>query len=456
MGGKDIGLAIFFLIFFLISSLIFQMSVIGKEKENKYFTYGLMAKMVGAIFAAVIYVYYYGDGDSLYYFRRAIFLRDLLDANFSENWKVFFSASYKDEANVIIYKNILKSDIISYFTVVQITTVLTYLGFKSFIGVSMLFGLFSYFGNWLMYKTFCKIYPTLYKQFAIAVLFLPGAIFWGSGLFKDTITFSALGYIFWGFYNIFFLKKHIFTSVGFILIAVYFIAIIKAYIIIVFIPFLVLWKILHVRSAIKSTFIRTFVTPIFLVITLGISYPIINQASSLDARFSLNQLDDRAKDMIWWHSYAAEVYGDEGNGSAYSLGSNDLSGFGLIKKIPLAINVTFFRPYIFEVRGLTMLLGSIESTFFLYFFLKVFFKLKKAKRISGRSTIKEVFSNHNLTFIFGFAIMFGMGVGMTSYNFGALARYKIPAMPFFLSGLFIVNEYAKSLIEGKNRFVLKK
>jgi len=30
-----------------------------------------------------------------------------------------------------------------------------------------------------------------------------------------------------------------------------------------------------------------------------------------------------------------------------------------------------------------------------------------------------------------FSIVFGFAVGFTSYNFGALARYKIPVMPFF-------------------------
>jgi Fic family protein len=33
-------------------------------------------------------------------------------------------------------------------------------------------------------------------------------------------------------------------------------------------------------------------------------------------------------------------------------------------------------------------------------------------------------------------------VGFSTYNFGALARYKIPALPFYAMSLFVLNYYA--------------
>jgi hypothetical protein len=41
-----------------------------------------------------------------------------------------------------------------------------------------------------------------------------------------------------------------------------------------------------------------------------------------------------------------------------------------------------------------------------------------------------------------FAISFSFGVGVNSYNFGTLVRYKIPMMPFYVSGLYILRYYA--------------
>ena len=47
-----------------------------------------------------------------------------------------------------------------------------------------------------------------------------------------------------------------------------------------------------------------------------------------------------------------------------------------------------------------------------------------------------------------FALFFGFVVGFTSFNFGALGRYKIPSMPFFVSFLVMVS-YQIDVLDGK-------
>jgi hypothetical protein len=42
-----------------------------------------------------------------------------------------------------------------------------------------------------------------------------------------------------------------------------------------------------------------------------------------------------------------------------------------------------------------------------------------------------------------FSIFFAFALGITTANFGALVRYKIPSVPFFLSMLFILENQAK-------------
>ena len=44
--------------------------------------------------------------------------------------------------------------------------------------------------------------------------------------------------------------------------------------------------------------------------------------------------------------------------------------------------------------------------------------------------------------------MYAFITGFTSYNFGALGRYKIPCMPYFLIGIYIIkNEITKKRAE---------
>ena len=52
-------------------------------------------------------------------------------------------------------------------------------------------------------------------------------------------------------------------------------------------------------------------------------------------------------------------------------------------------------------------------------------------------------------FCFIFAITFAFAVGISSYNFGTLVRYKIPFMPFYLSGLFIMEGFIEKKTKKK-------
>jgi hypothetical protein len=42
-----------------------------------------------------------------------------------------------------------------------------------------------------------------------------------------------------------------------------------------------------------------------------------------------------------------------------------------------------------------------------------------------------------------FSLFFAFGVGIAGTNFGALVRYKIPMMPFFFGGLYLIFKLSK-------------
>jgi hypothetical protein len=56
---------------------------------------------------------------------------------------------------------------------------------------------------------------------------------------------------------------------------------------------------------------------------------------------------------------------------------------------------------------------------------------------------KSIGSDPLLIFAFVFAIFFSFSVGLTTANFGALVRYKIPSIPFYMSLLMILDEQRK-------------
>jgi hypothetical protein len=65
-------------------------------------------------------------------------------------------------------------------------------------------------------------------------------------------------------------------------------------------------------------------------------------------------------------------------------------------------------------------------------------------RIKTFRLFKILFNNPLLFFSLSFAILFSFSVGLTTANFGALVRYKIPLLPFYISSLVILFYYMQN------------
>ena len=108
------------------------------------------------------------------------------------------------------------------------------------------------------------------------------------------------------------------------------------------------------------------------------------------------------------YGWGARTGGDGG----YDLGELDGTWGSMIKLMPAAINVSLFRPYLWEVRNPLMLLSAIEAviTFILTFHM--------IRTGAWKKTAKEPFLLFSLTF----ALMFAFAVGVSTFNFGTLMR----------------------------------
>jgi hypothetical protein len=100
------------------------------------------------------------------------------------------------------------------------------------------------------------------------------------------------------------------------------------------------------------------------------------------------------------------------------------------------VTATFFRPFLWEVNSPIALLSCAESSLFL--FLTLFFMYKKGVKLF----FTTAFSDPRTLMCFVFAFVFAVAVGISSANFGALSRYKIPCMPFYL--IMVVLVYQKA------------
>jgi hypothetical protein len=185
----------------------------------------------------------------------------------------------------------------------------------------------------------------------------------------------------------------------------------------------------QISQTINNKALKVIITPILLAI-IGIGgFFLVQNISEGAGKYSIENVQSMAEGFQSWHTYLA----DNRDQSGYTLGNVEFTLSGVLQKAPEALFVTYYRPFPFiDTRNFATFFEAIQSFILLCLTLFVFFKVGPFK------FLKISFSNAEVRAFLLFSIMLGIAVGLTSYNFGALSRYKIPCLPFFASSLAII------------------
>lgn len=428
---REIIITPFYLILIYGLALYYRGIFLRNSPLRKYFIPALSVKLVGAVSLTLVYVYYYGYGDTnSYYVGGSVIYNEFYDGNGLDSFfdiDVFRKASINQRTN--IYSLIQPAN----YMVMRITGLLSLICFNSFLSISLLFGFLSFFGMWAMFKVFYKIEPKLKKEFAIACLFFPSVFFWGSGILKDTITLTSLGWVFYFSHKIFILKKITPKNILSIVFFSFLIISIKFYIFLSFSPVLVLWFFLELKHKIKNKLIRAIAGPTLLIIGIFVALYTIN--------IYFEQANTSYDELVELSEYQKSALESTQSGSKYEIESFDGSIGSFLTILPQSVIISLYRPFIWEVRNPFMLLSALECSY-LIFLTFIGFK-------NGLSSFLKAFNNYRILLpILLFTLFFAFGVGLTSGNFGTLVRYRIPIQPFFLAFLFLLNYKKKISLES--------
>lgn len=433
---------VYLLIFFCVVSSL-KKYLTANELEETFYIRAFWFKMLGVTFFAIIYHYYYKGGDTIVYYNCCQRVHRMLLNDFSSAWsflttndfQAYLKFRYYEQGNCNWFAKYGTREV----TFVKIASIVNIIGMNSYLSTSYIFAFFSFIASWRLYQVFSTKFTLIKKQLLYAALFMPTVAFWGTGIMKDTVSYTGLCFFIYYINDIFIEKKY--TPINFfnLLVSALFISLTKGYILLAFLPAGVIWVFYTYQSQINSQFIKAIAAP-FILIFSGIAlFLLINVIGDSLDKYSLDKLEQTAEDFQRWHTVASV------DGSGYSL---NFGGFGLtsmLKVLPQAVNVTYFRPYLWEAGNVVVLLGAFESLFFFLFFLKTFLVDTK---ITG--FLKVLTSHPIILMCLVFTVLFGLVVGVTSYNFGALSRYKIPAMPLFALMLVVISYQA-----NKHKYIIK-
>lgn len=398
---------------------------------RKYFLAGLSLKIFGAVFIGLVYEYYYKGGDtSAFFYHGKVINQSLGDSPLKWFNLVFhipdaYDVEYYHYINQMFWYNSSSA-----YLVGSITAICGVVTFSTYLPTSIIFAALSFTGIWAMFRTFAEQYPKLIKPIAICILFIPSTFVWGSGIFKDTICMAALGWMTFASFRMLIKKQFRMKYMWIILVCFYLLAVVKIYILLVFIPALTLWILNTYSHKIRNAVVRFGLKAAVYGIIIGGFFTVSSYFADQLGEYSLEKLAETSNTTRTYIYWASTSGADEG--SKYDLGVFDPTPMGMLIKLPLAINVALFRPYIWESRKPIVLLNSLEASLFLFFSLKLLFV------IGLRKIWASISKNPNIQFFLVFTIIFAFAVGISSYNFGALSRYRIPCLPFFALALALI------------------
>ena len=398
-----------------------QSHLIEKRPEYKYYLKAITLKIIGGLSLVFVYTVYYPGGDTTIYFQDGVVINRLLFKNAASGLDVILNGASIKNYHYFDYETgfpVYVRDEATAF-VSQIVAVFTFFGARSIVPTTLLLAWVSFIGIWNMYRVFLLEFPMLDKEMAIAFFYIPSVIFWGSGILKDTISLSALGFFTFSFYQVFIVRQNMIRNSIILFFSIKVMLLVKPYIFFGVLPGALIWMVSSYISKLNVKFIRYMMGPVFILITIGCAYLLHNSMGNLLGKFSVDQILERA--VITQRDLKSDYY----RGNTFDIGEFDSTIPSILSVSHRALFAGLYRPFITEARNVFMLLSSIENLILLLFTIKLLYQV----RVIG--IIKYFYKNNLLTFALIFSLFFSLSVGLSTSNFGSMVRYKIPGLPFF-------------------------
>ncbi len=429
---RDLIVTPFFILLIYVGAYLVR-PYVTDSVNRRYFFLALTLRLFGAIALGFIYQFYYGGGDTFNFHTHGS----------RHIWEAFIDSPAtgirmilsdgKHQGDFFSYSSLIPffSDPSAFF-VVKVAAFFDLFTLSTYSATAVCFAVLAFIGSWMFFLTFYRRYPHLHRQIALAVFFIPSVFFWGSGLLKDTLMMACLGVITYEIDRLFLAKRISLAHIFFLIISLYTVFSVRKFVLQAFLPSALVWIYLANLKLVRSTVLRILIFPLVILLTFFSTYYATVKIGEGDSRYAIESLSQTAKAT----AYDIRFQTGRDAGSGYTLGELDGTFQSMFRLAPQAVNVALFRPYLWEVSNPLMLLSGIESSIFLILVMLIFFK-------RGFGLLKA-FSNPDVSFCLVFSLIYAFAVGVSSFNFGTLARYKIPLMPFFALAIILTYNDSRS------------
>lgn len=253
---------------------------------------------------------------------------------------------------------------------------------------------------------------SLDRWVVLASLLTPSLVFWTSGLLKESLAVTGLGFLMLAARGL--VDWRILWAPVCVLVGLFLVGISKPYVLFAFVLAAGMW---FYRSRNPDARIR----PATFLFAVGAAGGGMVALGELFPHYRVESFVDSAAHLQY-------VGGLVDGGSNYQIVGSDVGAdsTGQLILAPLALFTAMFRPLLVEATNFPMLVGALETTVLLV-------AATKASIALGFSEVRrELFGRPVLAMATVFVVVFGTAVGLSTTNLGTLSRYRVPMMPFLV------------------------
>ncbi len=303
---------------------------------------------------------------------------------------------------------------------------------NSYIASSLVFAFIGFLGQYHLYRTFASAYPSprLRIWWRAGLLYMPSITFWTAGLLKDPLGLWGLGSTVWGGFSLF--QRNRYSGVLRLALGVYVLLLFRAQAA----PVLML--------ALVPLMFSTRLAPGAARMSKGAwAAQMAVRLGCLFAFAAVCVYSTSSEKRADYTNLQSSLINERNNYTKVSGGSTvtdrvesapESSALGLLRLWPESMVLCLFRPFLWEsFRCPIMIIAGLENTVLLLLTLRAaFFAF-----IGPRSLVAALRSPLFLMCLI-FVGVFGFAIGVSTPNLGTNSRYRIPAIPFFIGALGIL------------------
>ena len=415
----DISIGVVWLIILLILSNSRKNRILDVE-VRKYYLRNVLFKFFFAIAFAVVYLIYYGGGDTTAYWEGATVLNNLFLNSPTKYIEICFSdpsrelmTSYFDVNTGYPPSWIFKES--EAWFVCKFASLISFICFKSYFAGTLIFAYLTAMASWRIFELILKLDTHKKHIAAMCILFIPSVSFWCTGISKDTIVFICILNILYLVFDYMVLKNNISVKkIIILLICIYLISQIRSFIL----AATALPLFMAYGARLTKKYERNLIAKLLLrsLILFGGAFVFIQFFASNFAESMVNEAQVVQQDFIQNETYT---------GKRYELSNTDASPQGLLSAVPESVFYGIYRPYFWESFSPNLFLNGVESLILMFLTIKFVVNRKVFSRL------KKIRKDEILVFAFIFSLFIAFMSGFTSVLFGVLVRIRAPLLLFF-------------------------